>query len=106
MHFISVQIVRFVDSAFPGWVECEFVDAEGRQHIFKDKIPIFTVELLDADSKYPAPGVVACEILEQFKDEERRELTRVSTRSPWDIESSEGLSEFAVLASQVSSAAN
>jgi hypothetical protein len=104
MHFISVQIARFIDSAFPGWVECEFVDAEGHQHIFKDKVPIFTVELLNADSKYPTPGDVACEILERFKDEKGRELKRVSTEKPFYIESSEGLSEFAVLASQVTSA--
>ena len=58
MHNVAVQIVRFVDSGFPGWVECELVDAAGRRHILKDKVPIFTVEDLGADSKYPTPGFV------------------------------------------------
>jgi hypothetical protein len=56
MHNVAVQIVRFVESGFPGWVECELVDAAGRRHILMDKVPIFTVEDLDADSKYTTPG--------------------------------------------------
>ena len=44
MHNVAVQIVRFVDSGFPGWVECELVDAAGRRHILKDKVPTFTLE--------------------------------------------------------------
>ena len=38
MHFISVQIVRFVDSHQPGWVECLLVDAERRRHIIVEKV--------------------------------------------------------------------
>jgi hypothetical protein len=45
MHFISAQIVRFVDTHQPGWVECEFVDAEDWRHVLRDKVPIFTAEL-------------------------------------------------------------
>jgi hypothetical protein len=28
MQNVSVQIIRFVDSSFPGWVECELFDAD------------------------------------------------------------------------------
>jgi hypothetical protein len=65
MHNIAVQIVRFVDSGFPGWVERELVDTAGRRHILKGKVPIFAVEDLDANSKYPTPGYVACEVVER-----------------------------------------
>jgi len=101
MHFVSVQIVRFVDNGFPGWVECEVIDAEGRRHTLRDKVPIFTAELLDADSKYPTMGAVPCEVLGRYQDEKGRELAHVSTKNPCDIESAEGLSEFTVLASIV-----
>jgi hypothetical protein len=35
MHNLAVQIVRFVDSDFPGWVECELVDAAGKRHVME-----------------------------------------------------------------------
>lgn len=50
MHFISVQIVRFVDSHQPGCVKCLLVDAESRRHIIVEKVPVVTAEDLDADS--------------------------------------------------------
>jgi hypothetical protein len=103
MHNLEVQIVRFVGSDFPGWVECEVVDAEGRRHILKDKVPIFAVEVLDADSKYPMPGTVLCEVLERYQDEQGQELARVSTEKPFYIESTEGLSEFTVPTSLITS---
>ena len=101
MHFIFVQILRFVDSDFPGWVECELVDAKDCHHTLRDKVPIFTAELLDADSQYPRLAAVPCEILGRFQDEKGRELVRVSIEQPCCVESTEGLSEFVVLASLV-----
>jgi len=44
MPLVSVQIVRFVNRDFPGWVECELVDADGRCRVIRDKVPMFTVE--------------------------------------------------------------
>jgi hypothetical protein len=56
MQNVSVQIIRFLDSSFPGWAECELIDADGKPHVIRDKIPIFTAETLDAKSLYPAAG--------------------------------------------------
>jgi hypothetical protein len=53
---LFVQIVRFVDDRFPGWVACEFNDAASVLHVLIDKVPIFTTEVLDADSSFPQPG--------------------------------------------------
>ena len=103
MHFISVQIVRFVDSHQPGWVECELVDAEGRRHSIIDKVPVLTMEDLDADSEYPTLGRVPCEVLKRYRDEKGRELVLVSTARPVEMESKEGLSEFIVPASLITS---
>lgn len=40
MSAISVQITRFVDDSFPGFVECTFVDALGETHVFIEKVPV------------------------------------------------------------------
>lgn len=98
---IPVQIVRFVDEHFPGWVECEFVDAGDRKHRLIDKVPVFTTELLDAASSYPRRGIVRCEILARVDDAEGRELVRITIARPDTVESTEGLSEFVVLATQL-----
>jgi len=100
MQFVSVQIVRFVDPDFPGWVECELVDADGRLHIIKDKVPIFTAELLDDESKYPATGSMPCEVVERFRDARGRELVRVSIEEA-GIESVERTSQFTLTADLV-----
>ena len=89
---LSVRIVQFVDESFPGWVKCEFVDAEGHLHELVDKFPIFSEEMLDADSSYPVPGLVQCHVLVEWQDGQGRELARIRT-----IESTEVKCEFVVL---------
>jgi len=101
MRKLAIEIARFVDDDFPGWVECQFADADGRQHTLVDKVPIFSVEPLDADTRYPLPGFARCEVLEQWRDAGGRELARISTASPDGIESADGLAEFVVLSSQL-----
>lgn len=99
---LAVQIVRFVDECQPGWVECEFADAEGRQHRVTDKAPMFTVEDINKGSRYPRAGVLRCVLESHWRDESGRDLARINTARPDDIESSEGLSEFVVLSGQLS----
>jgi len=98
---LAVQIIRFVDDAQPGWIACEFVDAHGRTHTLIDKVPIFSDIVLDAESIYPQPGTVGCEIVARYKGANGVELLRISTAKPWCITSTEELSEFVVLPSQV-----
>lgn len=97
----AVQIVEFVDDHQPGRVVCRFVDAEGHEHRLIDKVPIFSSESLDARSEYPQPGAVRCEVLEQWREGTGRELARISTARPDDVETEEGLSEFVVVSSQL-----
>jgi hypothetical protein len=41
MKELAIQIVRCLDDQHqPGWVECDFIDADGRRHVLVDKIPI------------------------------------------------------------------
>ena len=99
---LAVQIVRFVDDHQPGWVEFEFVDAEGRQHKFIDKIVIFTADLLNSGSAYPQSGGVRSEVLAEWRDARGRQLVRVSTARPEGIDSTDGVSEFVVPTTQLS----
>ena len=99
---LAVKIVRYVDDHQPGWVEVEFVDAQGQHHTFVDKVPGFTSLPLDAHSSYPQPGQVACEVLSRSQDTLGRTLVSITTARPYHIESTEGASEFVVLPSQLS----
>jgi hypothetical protein len=99
---LTLQIVRFVDEAYPGWVECEFQEADGRRHTLLDKVPVFTEMMLDETSAYPQMGTIRCEVLARWKDATGRELVRISTVNPDGIASTEELTEFVVFSSQVS----
>ena len=94
-EYLAVEIVRFVDESFPGWVECQFADAAGRVHTMVEKYPIVTAQMLDADSQYPQSGEVRCEVLDRSEDARGRKIVRIRLNG---IESTEGLSEFVVLA--------
>jgi hypothetical protein len=98
-HNLAVQIVRYVDDGFPGWVEACFLDAHDHSHVVIDKVPIFTAEMLDSMSAYPRTGDIPCLISEQWRDSEGRELVRITTPG---IESNERLSSFLVLRGQLS----
>jgi hypothetical protein len=98
---LAVQIVRVVNDSFPGWVECEFFDADGHRHHLIDKWPIFTTEVLDADSKYPRPGTARCKLLRRWRDPQGRDVVTITTALPFSIESVDGQTEFSVLRSQV-----
>ena len=102
MHSIRVSINRFVDEHQPGWVECEFTDANGKVHTLVDKVPVFSAEHLWRDSVYPQPGLVGCQVLSRSEDPQGRKLARVTTEKPDGVESVKGVSEFVVLETQIS----
>jgi hypothetical protein len=103
---LAVQIVRFVaDEPQPGIVACEFVDVDGHRLTLIDKVPMCSGERLDAKSTYPQPGAVRCEALAKWRDDNGRDVVRITIALPDHIESSEGVSEFIVLPSQLGSAA-
>jgi hypothetical protein len=99
MRQLIVEIVRFVDENFPGWVASEFVDANGVRHTIIDKVPTFTASILDENSRYPQSGDMSCEVLAEWQDSAGRRLVRIATPG---MESTEGLSEFVVLSAQLS----
>jgi hypothetical protein len=101
---LRVQIVRYVDDHFPGFVECELVDASGRIHTFVEKGPVVSDRWPGPDDSYPMSGEIRCEILEQWNCPDGRDLLRVTTEQPDSVETKDGVAEFVVLSSQVISA--
>lgn len=95
---LRVQIARFVDDRFPGWVEAEFSDAEGVVRTIRDKYSIFTDKLLDSSSSYPQLGAVACVILVRWNRSDGVALARVETPG---VEATTGESQFIVTADQI-----
>ena len=99
---LNVQTVRFVSDHQPPILACELVDADGRCHTFIDKVWMFIAQTLDADSEYPRSGAIRCAVLDRWRDGHGRELVRSNTADPDFVESTEGLSEFVVLQTQIS----
>ena len=101
MTALSVEISRFVDDSFPGFVECALVDALGARHVFVEKSPIVSSEALLSTSEYPRPGAIPCEVQEEWQDLGGRSLVKVTTERPCGVESISGQSRFVVLSSTV-----
>ena len=97
MPFLPINIIRLVDDNFPGWVECELIDAVGNRHLFVEKTPVVTRESLERDGSFPRTGEFACEILSSWRAENGELLTTIDTSRPLGIESQGGVTEFVVL---------
>jgi len=98
---LQVRIVRYVDDAQPGWVAIEFADVGGQIHTVVDKVPIFTSEDICAESTYPRVGMLPCTVLKRWRDEDGGDLVRITIEHPLGDQSTEGQSEFVVMAGQL-----
>lgn len=101
MTALKIAIVQFVEAYQPGIVRCEFTDAEDAMHSIVDKEVYFTSEFLDEASEYPQPGIARCEVLARWRDANGRELVRIHIGQPDALESTGGLKDFVVLATQL-----
>ena len=81
MLFVKVKIVRYVDNAFPGWVECTMVDATGHEHLFVEKVPAVTLAALDETSNFPQPGFISCIVIARNKRHDGSQVVRIDTQT-------------------------
>ena len=100
MFGVKAKITKFIDEINPGFVECQFVDANGLTQSFNDKVPIFTTKMIDKNSNYPVDGIIGCEII-KTKNLEGRDIVKINTELPWGIESIKGGTIFEVLPEQI-----
>jgi hypothetical protein len=101
MPSIKVGIDKFISDDQPGFVECSFIDAWGKQHTVQEKIPVVTDKYLDTNSNYPQEGVITCIVIKEWQDKEGRLIITVDTERPWDVDTIEGLTQFDLLYLQV-----
>ena len=101
MIAIKIKITKFISENQPGFVECTFFDASNKEHIVQDKVPIVTEMYLNANSEYPQDGVIACEIVKEWKDTKGQQIYKVNTAKPWSVATIDGLTEFDVLEEQL-----
>lgn len=101
MLVVRVEICRYVDAAFPGWVERRLADASGHQHVFIEKVPVVTADDVYESSVLPHPGTVACILLEKQEHKDGRQIVLIDTARPWGIESTAGLTQFYVFSEQL-----
>lgn len=101
MRAIKISITKFISDDQPGFVEASFNDAWGHEYIVHDKVPIFTEMELDSHSNYPQEGVIACKILKEWEDENKRPIVTIDISSPWDVSTIDGRTAFDVLATHL-----
>ena len=84
---VRVSVTRYIaDEPIPGVVECELLDANGRRWSFVEKTAHVSAEILDAESCYPRPGAIACEIVGRSQDSTGRETVLIDTECPWCVD--------------------
>lgn len=62
MAYLRGAVTRWVDDAFPGWVEAQLVEADGTVVVLTDEVPVFGLDGLTADTPLPAAVGLACEV--------------------------------------------
>ena len=101
MFALKVSITKYISDDQPGFVECNFFDAWNKEHIVQDKVPIVTEKYLDANSEYPQDGIIACEIVKEWKDTNGKTIFTVNTAKPWGVDTIDRLTEIDVLQEQL-----
>lgn len=99
---VRVTIIRIIqETQYEKWAECRLKDAYGREHIFFDKLPIFTEHDVDV-SDIPTEGVIRCSV-ENVQDDKKQQngIVRICTLESDDLESKESLREFYVYKTQI-----
>lgn len=97
MNKLKVRIIKLLDStSYPEWIECKMTDFYGIEHIFHDKLPIFTDTDIDLNS-LPCDGVIRCKIV----GKNGNGSIKIDTNIPDDIENSDGQNIFDVSENQI-----
>lgn len=69
MARVEATVTRWVDDAFPGWVEVELAEADGTVTTLVDKAPVVTDRHLTAETAYPLAVALDCAVVGRERDE-------------------------------------
>ena len=101
MTSVAVEITRYVDASFPGWVELVLRDARGAAWTFIEKVPVVSTESLTESSSFPRAGTIACEVVPTSSEAAGSGLVEIDTSRPLGIEAKDGTTRFLVRDSQL-----
>ena len=93
MPSVVVQITRVIDDDYPIFIEFTLTDADGKLHLFHDKLPIIDAapdKQFDPTGKL---GELPCTVIEHGDD-----LAVIDTTQPASVASTEDQTEFRVSA--------
>lgn len=100
MAAIMATVTRVTDSDFPGWVELQFSDAAGCQHVIVEKVPVvFAGDFDEAD--LPMLIALPCVVVRTRVDPVLGQVAEIDTSKPYGIESVDGRTRFEVRCAQL-----
>jgi hypothetical protein len=69
MYHVRVRVIRFVDDAWPGWVEAHLNEADGSVVSLIDKVPVLDAGgRLAAGGELPVELELSCDLLDRTVD--------------------------------------
>lgn len=87
----KVSIVEAFDlDQFPGWCKAILTDANGVEHVFVDKLPMFGLEDAEVIS-LPVERIINVEVVRDLGD-----VVEIDTSVPHGLETEDGNSHFVV----------
>ena len=98
---LNGAVTRWLDDDFPGSVEVQLADCDGAVVVLSDKVPVFGLDGLTADTPLPVSVEIACDVLRYERDPSGRDLAVVVLSH--GVTDQDDRNEFRVLASQVRS---
>jgi hypothetical protein len=96
MEHLEVDIIKYTQEDFPGWVLLKFNDSSGKTHYFEEKVPIVSNRSIDENSFFPQKGFIRGNIIDTKND-----VVCFSTLEPDHIESKNGVNTFYVDKKQI-----
>ncbi len=99
---VACQVVRRVaDGPWPGLVEAQLTDSDGRVWSFTDKEPVFCSQEIGRLPRFPVAAAIQCQVVGHEVLADGREAVTVDTGRPDGVDSG-GVTIFRVPASAVS----
>ncbi|GAA0221940.1 hypothetical protein [Cryptosporangium japonicum] len=93
MSYIRVEVVRWVDAEWPGWMEVHLREADGSTATIVEKVPVLLWDELPAtELGLPAQIDIPCDVLEREQDVVGRAYALVRLR--FRIEAQGGRNTF------------
>ncbi|HEY0533964.1 MAG TPA: hypothetical protein VGD29_20450 [Actinoplanes sp.] len=100
MNYVKVEVVRWVDAEWPGWIEVHLREADGTTTAIIEKVPVLLSDERPAtEPEIPSQIDIPCDVLE--RDQDAAGCTSVLVRLHFHIQDQRGRSVFRVPESDV-----